>query len=70
MSNTENNPLQNNQINDVASEFEKLLTPTEEQAEETEIEATDIPETETETVEAEEEVLEAEADEDEDLEDD
>jgi hypothetical protein len=68
MSNTENNPLQNNQINDVASEFEKLLTPTEEQAEETEIEATDIPETETETVEAEEEVLEAEADEDEDLE--
>ena len=50
MSNTENNPLQNNQINDVASEFEKLLTPNEEQAEETEIEATDIPETETETV--------------------
>lgn len=66
MSNTENNPLQNNEISDVAKEFEKLLTPEEEQAEITDEEATDIPESED---ELEEEVLETESDtEDEDLE--
>lgn len=62
MSNTEN-PLQNNQISDVASEFEKLLTPEEEKTEELETEATEVPgsEAEIEETEAEEEILEAEA---------